>query len=68
MLLFVPVIVVCSLPHDVPVSPDEPVCASYAANSHADRSLEQCLINGVEIVHRYGGQSDVTSLSCQKEP
>lgn len=61
MILFVPVIVVCSLAHDMP----KEHCASDRPVEMADRNIEQRLINGVAVMRKYGGQDDVRSLGCE---
>lgn len=63
--LFVPVIVVCSLLHGVP-SEEGSYCASDRPVDLADRNLEQCLIRGLEVVRKYGGQDDVSSFGCEE--
>lgn len=65
MILFVPVIVVCSMTHGFPADEGK-YCASDRPMQYADRNLEQCLIKGLEVVRNYGGQEKITSFGCEE--
>ena len=63
--LFVPVIVICTNLHG-DLAEAGHYCASDRPIDLADRSLEQCLVNGLEAVRKYGGQDGVSSFGCEE--
>lgn len=65
MILFVPVVVICSALHGVP-SEEGYYCATDRPVQLAHRNLEQCLINAVGVMQRLGGQDEVSSVGCEE--